>query len=223
MKTLKRIVTSALLTGVVAGFVVSAVADDIQPPWWRGQYSTTSQFWEFLTPLPGPLPPDGSPPGGQPWLPSTQLTVYPDGAWLSSDPFGSGRIGIWPLSGRINVTVDNHNPPNNVKYMWVQLTWHNEELKPITGPILSGFNPMYATPPGLTIVPPVDLGFGWYETTFKWEIYPNPPDEFFVIGGNILVDELVIDTWCIPEPTTLSLFGGGLLLLLTWRRRALRA
>ena len=74
----------------------------------------------------------------------------------------------------------------------------------------------------MTVVPAVDLGYGWYETTFKWEIRPNPPDEFFMIGGNILVDELVIDTWCIPEPTTLSLLGGGLVLLVTWRRRAVR-
>ena len=81
---------------------------------------------------------------------------------------------------------------------------------------------MYAAPPGLTVVPAVDLGYGWYETTFKWEIRPNPPDEFFVIGGNILVDELVIDTWCIPEPTTLSLLGGGLVLLVTWHKRARR-
>ncbi|HOX56146.1 MAG TPA: hypothetical protein P5205_04720 [Candidatus Paceibacterota bacterium] len=221
MKVLRRILALGVLTGVAVGFVASAFADDIQPPWWRGQYSTTSQYWEFLTSEPGPLQPDGSPPGGQPWLLSTHLTVYPDGQWLPSDLFGSGRVGIWPLSGEMRVTVDNHNPPNEYKWMWVQLTWHDEELKPATGPILSGFNPMYDPVPGLITVPDEDLGFGWYETTFQWFIHPNPPDEFFVIGGNILVDELVIDTWCIPEPSLFALAGLGVLLL-AWRRPAVR-
>jgi len=220
MKLSKRILALAVVSGVLAVFARSAFADDVQPPPWRGQYSTTSQFWEFMTLNPGPLQPDGSPTGGQPWLPSTHLIVYPDGDWIAADP-ASGREGIWPLSGEMWVTVDNHNPPNEVKYMWVQLTWRYDPNKgDKIPPILSDFDPMYAMPPGLTIEPVVDLGFGWYETTYKWEIRPNPPDEFFIISGNILVDELVIDTWCIPEPSTLALagFGGGLLLVLRRRR-----
>jgi hypothetical protein len=219
MKTLKRILTLAVVTGVAALFVESAFADDIQPPPWRGQWSTTSQMWEFLNPLPNPLLPDGPAPGGMPPLPSTHIEVFPLGDWIALDP-QSGRRGIWPLSGEMLVTVDNHNPPNDVKHMWVQVTWQDMVGLPATGPILSGFNPPPGTP--LNKVGPVDLGLGWWETTYMWEIYPNPPDEFFILGGNILVDELVIDTWCIPEPSVVTLAGLGVLSLV-WRQRASRA
>jgi hypothetical protein len=112
----------------------------------------------------------------------------------------------------MNVIVDNHPEPNPVKYMWVQVVWQDIPGLPHTGPELSGFNPLASTP--LTAVGPVDLGFGWFETTYKWEIRPNPRDEFFILGGNINVDQLLIDTWCIPEPGTglLTVLGGGLLL-----------
>ncbi len=219
MKTLNRILTLAVATCIAALFVKSAFADDIQPPPWRGQQGTTSQMWEFLQPM-NPAFPDGPAPGGLPPLPSTRIEVLPLGSWIPSDPL-SGRQGIWPLSGEMWVTVDNYPAPNPVKYMWVQVTWQNMTGLPQTGPILSGFNPMYATPPGLTVVPPVILGQGWYETTFKWEIWPNPPDEFFILGGNINVDQIVIDSWCIPEPATFALAGLGVLLL-AWRRRTVR-
>ena len=60
---------------------------------------------------------------------------------------------------------------------------------------------------------------GWYESTYTWEIYPNPFDEWFTIAGDILVDEIVIDTWCIPEPATLALLLIGGLALLRRRRK----
>jgi hypothetical protein len=62
------------------------------------------------------------------------------------------------------------------------------------------------------------LADGWTETTYTWRIEPNPPDEFFTIGGTINVDELVIDTWCIPEPAALSLLALGSMVLLRRRR-----
>ena len=218
------------MIGTVVGAAMSASValaqvvppDDVQPPPWRGQFSTTSQFWLFNTPdllvqPDGPIPAHGGLPPGAPWLPSTRLTVQPLGPWIQSDQ--SGRIGIWPLSGTMNVIVDNHPEPNPVKYMWVQVVWQDIPGLPHTGPELSGFNPLASTP--LTAVGPVDLGFGWFETTYKWEIRPNPRDEFFILGGNINVDQLLIDTWCIPEPGTglLTVLGGGLLLVFRRRRQ----
>jgi len=205
----------AAMWACVAPAFASIGPDDVQPAPWRGLPGTTSQFWLFNSPNPigSPIQPDGS--LGQPWLPSTHITVQPLGDWIQSDPV-SGRFGIWPLSGRMNVTVDNYPQPNPVKYMWVQVVWQPQAGLPNTGPILSGFDPAGTEPVAI----PATLPNGWYETTFEWQIYPNPPDEFFVIGGNINVDQVIIDTYCVPEPSSvlLTALGGGLLLVLRRRR-----
>lgn len=119
----------------------------------------------------------------------------------------------------MNVIVDNYPAPNPVKYMWVQVTWQPQTNSPFATPILSGFNPQPVT--AIEAVGPVDLGFGWYETTFKWELRPNPVDEIFILSGDINVEQLIIDTWCIPEPSALLLatLGGGLLLVPRLRRQ----
>ena len=54
--------------------------------------------------------------------------------------------------------------------------------------------------------------------SYTWEIYPNPIDEMFTIGGNIDVDGIIVDTWCIPEPATLGLLLLGGLAMLRRRR-----
>jgi len=213
----KTLVVCVALGMLFAGLTVTAMADDVQPPWWRGQWSTTSQFWEFLTADTGPLQPDGSPTGGQPWLPSTKLTVYPIGDWIAYDS-PSQREGIWPLSGTIDVIVDNHEPPNEWKWVWVQLTWRSQDGT--SEPEIYNLDPPADSSYPLHIVATADLGFDWYETTYEWRICPNPVDEAFTIGGNIDVDELVIDTWC-PEPSTFVLLGMGVLGLAIygWRRK----
>jgi len=201
-----------------------ALADDIQPPPWRGQWSTTSQVWEFLTPEPGILPdlglrPDGPAPGGQPPLPSTMLWVTPGPGmvWIPGDQ-PSGREGIWPLSGRMDVVVDNHDPFNEYKLVWVQVTWRPQDIgeEPIFVDLMPPAEPRY---PLELVAPPVPLGSGWFESTYTWRIYPNPQDEWFSITGTIDVDELVIDTWCIPEPATLGLLLVGGVLALIRRTR----
>ncbi len=208
-----KILKVVLVWAVVGLFLAApALGDDLYPPPWRGEWSTTSQYWEFMTPNLGPLQPDGSPAGGQPWLPSTNVVVTPYGDWISYDPI-SGREGIWPLSGEIDVTVDNHNPPNLYKWVWVQLTWRPQQ--PNCEPSICEFNPLPVGCP--EIKSEITLPGGWYHTTYFWEIRPNPPDEFFTIRGFIDVDELVVDTWCIPEPGTLGLLVLGSLALL--RRR----
>jgi len=196
----------------LAGTVV--LAEDIQPPDWRGEWSTTSQVWEFSTLQSNPIKPDGPALGGNPPLLSTQLTVTPGPSmgWIDKDP--SGRQGIWPLSGMMDVIVDNHNPPNEFKWVWVQITWRPQDpgKHPIIEPMIEEG---YQTTPPVLVERFEFIGTDWFEDTYFWQIQPNPPDERFTITGIIDVDELVIDTWCIPEPATLGLLlVGGVLALI---------
>jgi len=75
------------LVSLLLAMPAVGLADDVQPPSWRGQISTTSQMWEFQAPLQPPvtLLPDGPAPGGQPPLPSTNAWIAGND-WLQSDP-----------------------------------------------------------------------------------------------------------------------------------------
>ena len=224
---MSKVITLSLVALLFVGSTASAVVVDEQIPWWRGQWSTTSQVWEFMTADPGDptgdgLVPDGPAPGGEPPLASTMLWVTPMVGldWMSTDPYGSDREGIWPLSGIIEVVVDNHEPPNEKKIVWLQVTWRESTPEGhFDQPVITAIHqPLHlTTAPELVGGAHEDLGAGWYESTYTWEIYPNPVDERFLIQGNIDVDEIIVDTWCIPEPATLGLLLlGGLTLL---RRR----
>ena len=64
-------------------------------------------------------------------------------------------------------------------------------------------------------------GDGWMHTKFYFEVEPNPDEEFFGVfwEGAVAIDQVVIDTICIPEPITMSLLGLGGLLLIRRRKR----
>jgi len=223
-----RLMTIIIIALCIAPFV--APAEDLQRPWWRGEWSTTSQYWEFLDPFAGPIPPDGIPEGGRPYLDSTEVTV--DGhQWLIVDQVynyeyegqtGTVGIGVWQLSGAMEVIVDNHDPnPENEKWLWVQLTWRPTN-DPAAAPDLVNLFPAPVNAPRVVeeiFLGPPDDPLGWRETTYAWELDHNPPDEMFTIMGDISVDELVIDTWCVPEPGVFALAGLGLLALLRRRKK----
>ena len=210
---------------LVAVCLLSAAAFGIEPvvPPWRGEYSTTSQLWDFgyVPQAPAQPPyeylPDGPAPGGQPPLSSTVALVTPGPGmtWIDIDP-DSGREGIWPLSGRIELTVDNHEPPNEFKWVYVGIVWRPQDAGEV--PILDGFDPDPDPGHMPRIVEETDLGLGWMATTYEWRIYPNPVWEKFTISGTIDVDQLVVDTWCIPEPGTIVLLAIGALGLIRKRR-----
>jgi hypothetical protein len=208
----------AVAVCAVVTWAIPGLAEDIWPPYWRGEWSTTSQVWEFRTPD-NPVAPDGPATGGQPPLPSTMLHVFPGPGmeWIPFDPDAPERMGIWPLSGVMDVVVDNHDPhPENEKWLSMQLTWKPQEV---------GREPevRLTYPDGLPIQLSADGNFGfpgeWWMTQYTYKLPVNPPEEFITISGLINVDELVIDTWCVPEPATLCLLAlGGLAIMRKTRR-----
>ena len=217
----------------VAMLATPVLADDLPEfqPWWRGEVSTTLQRWEFDTPdqvnvLPdGPGPLDEGPPYQVGYLPSTMVTEirpFQNEPWIEEDPFAPtgapGRFGIWMLSGEMDVLVDNHDPDNDRKLINVQLTWHPGEIGALPG--IKDIGPEQYPVRDFQHVGDIASCNGWITSLYTWEFEGNPADEWFTIYGNVYVDQLVVDTWCIPEPATMGLMAtGGLFALLRRRRK----
>lgn len=200
----------AVLVLLLLSAVASAMADDLNPPPWRGQPGTTFGEWEFSTSNPNPLPEPGY---VYPWgMPTTQVTP---GLFQSYLPEWGGRLGVWPLSGEIVVTIPNQPIPNPVKRIWVQLTWAMQA--PNTWPAVS--ETRFGV--GSSLVAEVPLGGGWFHSTYLITLHPNPDWERILITGAVNVDEMVIDTQCVPEPSSMLALSSGLLGLMGFaiRRR----
>ena len=207
-----------VLTAVACLLVLPQIAraDDLVTPPWRGQPGTTGQVWEFLTSQATDVYPDGTLAGALPPGPSTRIfyiTPNSGAGWLATD---MGRDGVWPLSGQIEVHVENYILPNPWKEMWVQITWRPE----LTGgqPQITDLYPGAASPPQL--IQEVPLETPWMHSTFSWLYSPNPDYEDFLIAGNINVAELIVETHCyVPEPTTMGLLAFGAVAIAARRRR----
>ena len=186
-----------------------ALADENFAPPWRAQPEAAYARWEFDTQDANPAPDAQITTLGPP---SCAITT-PQGLndWL---PVFEGRPGVWDLTagGQIVATMPNLPEPRPYKDIWFQLTWYNQ----------GGRDPL----PVIDIVPDIgqvtflyiaDQIFfpdNWVWQLFHANIEPNPNTEDFIITGDILVDELVIDTYCVPEPATMGLLSlGGVVLM----------
>ena len=190
-----------LLTGSIA------FAYEVVIPPWRGADGSTYQVWEFGT---GGVPPVVVPP-------DDVINLYGDPELTVKTPFG-WENGAWALSGEMDIYLPNRRVVDGWKEIWVQLAW-----KP------AGLDPSQSLPdqPNVAVTPfnfatmyrdDDDLGGGWVYSLYKIELWPNPLEEWITVKGDIWVDELIIDTICIPEPATIAMLGLGGLALMRKRR-----
>jgi hypothetical protein len=221
MKETRGLLVLACL-GILA---VPAGADDlVAPPWTRYLDNpefgvTTFQQWEFGDANDTPPPDDvfmGSIytiQGG----PSLLVNTVGEDTWLAS---WEGRDGVWPLSGSMDIDIQNWPEVALHKWLQIQLTW-----SPTFYPPVPSLPTIYIEAMGhdQALIPQeqiylreqsdIDLPGDWVHTTYLYEIVPNPLWERIMIGGTITVDEVVIDTICtpldIPEPGTLALVAVG--------------
>ena len=188
---------SALVVLLAASCACTAMVDPAAPPW-RGLPGTTYARWEFNTPDLNPAPDWCHNPNG---MPATE--VFPGHDWL---PVYGGRLGVWPLSGLIVVDIPNYAPPNPFKEVWVQVIWSSQS--PYAEPDVDELLFHRAGELVRRVPLPSSENLQWWHDTYRLFIVPNPTHEVIRIQGAIWVDELVIDTICVPEPSSLAALGG---------------
>lgn len=202
---MKRILFALLVVCVSLG-ATCAYGDDLYPPPWRGLPGTTYQLWTFPNSAPAPLPDVAY---NQYGVPSAQ--VWPGTGQVWWDVWG-GRQGVWPLSGAIELYIPNRPFEGAYKDIWIQLTWAKQAFASV--PILStmpqgSVELLRQVDIGPTNEPP-PAGANWWHSTYNIRIYPNPSFETIRIDGTIMVDQIVVDTICIPEPGSLAAMLTGL-------------
>ena len=241
---MRKLHVALLFVGVLCLFAAQAQAHDFLPPdWWGpGSWGDPAQNyagWGFGDPiLPGdPLdPPDFGKyiPGTKAlwnpgtfdppeWLPEYEPWQFPPYVDREQTSWpGDVGLGVVPLSGEIVIDMPNDPIPRPEKKVYIQLTWAPQTGALNPNPVIELLDP----PSETSNVTQVDVdgtfpGSGWNFSIFEFSIFPNPPFETIRISGDIMVDQVVVDTWCVPEPGTFVLLGTGLMALFGygWYRR----
>lgn len=138
--------------------------------------------------------------------------------WQPSD---FGRNDVWQIAGgSLQFYIPNTGVATHMKELWLQVTYlANAAVPPPSYTVAS--NSGLFTQTGSTIT---SLPGGWVHELSKWTSQVCPPFERVTIFPSIpgvvsIIDQVVIDTQCIPVPAP----GTGALLacggLLAMRRR----
>lgn len=212
----------ALVTSVCVLWAAGlAGGEDMFPPSWRGESRTLFAVWDNWQ---GDLLPD-------------QWSSNPPQAKTPYAIAGPGTVVYQQADGRTNVVEMTQDfqlgfylpniPGGTSKEIILQVTYYVD----------AGFNPQ--------VLPQLEFasgewggqiedyyphGEGWITDVIRLEIEPNPEEEWIYLYARdqatwqyawypTYIDQVVIDTMCIPEPATLGLLAAGAAALLRRRRK----
>ena len=212
-------ITFALSLSLVS--IGVAQADYNDPPGWDSNPYFTHQSWQFDT-------------NANPSAPTTDDNPFGVAAYEALDPVMwhatvGARSGVWEYNydSLVSFEVPNELHPELTKEVWFQATYFTKD-----GGQISEDSWVFADPAGdVTFARvsrvAVEGEAGWYHDTWMGTIIPQPELEDFVMlfdDGNfgdatVYVDQVDIDTRCVPIPCTVLLLGSGLIGLVGIRRR----
>ncbi|RKY34682.1 MAG: hypothetical protein DRP73_05305 [Candidatus Omnitrophota bacterium] len=194
-----------------------AQADYHNPPGWENNPYFTHQSWHFSTNA-NPSPPDvDNNPFGTAEYEAIGATWHEE--W-------EGRSGVWQFDELSWVDFEVPNKPDlPIKEVWFQATYWTD-----TNGQISEDSWIYPDPLGdvtFARVSREEIGGGWYYETWMGTIIPQPELEVFTIffddglegPATVYVDQVDIDTRCVPIPGTLLLLGSGLVGFVVFGRR----
>jgi hypothetical protein len=180
-------------------------------PAWRGDAGTTFQSWSFSTNSKDNIAPDEFTP--------PQNHTYDPYLYVNTTYAYDNVAGAWPL-GELDLFIPNYanTGPDTLKQIQIQLSWKGATNNYMPPQPLVGVVPDFSTDPSIYLISDIsrqDLASsgGWNNTIFTLKIEPNPFEEWIAIKGDIVVNSVVVDTYCgVPEPCTMALFGLGAIL-----------
>jgi hypothetical protein len=222
---MKKLLTTYAIAGFIFSAAAPALADDVLPPPWIGENRTVYAAWGDWTDFPGPMLPDywGSVPEG-PGDPLS-LDVAEDPVLLSEY---EGRYNVIQLNQDDELFFGLPNFEDGLyKEVWIQVTYYltTQELYPL----FDIYTQEPATMADVIFEDIVEWNDGWVTEAWSFQIRPNPIAEEisldFSLGQGqgqaypVYVDQVVIDTMCIPEPATICLLGLGALSLIRIKKQ----
>jgi hypothetical protein len=222
-----RSIVAVILTLLVSSssWAKDVYADQI---WFRGSPNSTFQHWQFTTPDQFNVVPETyMNPYGTPQADINGVGAEWSDAWPAPpilEPDGDVPGWHMPQGGTVFYLLHNNPLPNAKKIIIAQVTSSKEPLS-VSLDLPVGFSySMFDT--GL---PPVEWGLpapfdgSWCTYVYGFEVVGNPESECIRIDYPpcTTLDQTILDTVCIPEPSALVLLAGGLMALLAyhWRKQ----